>query len=79
MEYILNNFHYDQIVIPCLNNIVLLLNMKNIQKLVFISNDNTALKEKEIFNKLINETYPLVIYELLNADSYKELILTLIR
>ena len=46
MEYILNNFHYDQIVIPCLNNIVLLLNMKNIQKLVFISNDNTALKEK---------------------------------
>ena len=47
--------------------------MKNIQKLVFISNDNTALKEKEIFNKLINETYPLVIYELLNADSYKEL------
>ena len=73
MEYISNNFHYDQIVIPCLNNIVLLLNMKNIQKLVFISNDNTALKEKEIFNKLINETYPLVIYELLNADSYKEL------
>lgn len=73
MEYISNNFYYDQIVIPCLNNIVLLLNMKNIQKLVFISNDNTAMKEKEVFDKLINETYPLVIYELLNANSYKEL------
>ncbi len=73
MEYISNNFYYDQIVIPCLNNIVLLLNMKNIQKLVFVSNDNTAMKEKEVFDKLINETYPLVIYELLSANSYKEL------
>ena len=73
MEYIYKCICNDQIIIPCLNNKVLFLNMKNIQKICFISIENVPLKDKIVLEKLLDKTYPLVIYELLSDEEYKEL------
>lgn len=73
MEYIYKCICNDQIIIPCLNNKVLFLNMKNTQKIYFIPIENAPLKDKIILEELIDKTYPLVIYELLSNDEYKEL------
>lgn len=72
MKSIYNNLNFGEIIVPCLNNKVLLLNMKNIKKISLISNNTVDFKKNRHLKKVMDETYPLVIYELLDTDYFNE-------